>query len=210
MLIREAEAYGITHELFYATDFGGRALPVPPQQVAEVQTVVRTLLATALVDGQLDLAAELIQCLLALDPGSTDPLLALGWRQMIEAQHPSGAVPGPPYVPQLIEQAEGDKRTALIFRTCYHTTLVAAMAAAAADTRNDAPLLYGGSDPLLPGRISVAVRERRLSEAAELALALPDEPGQYPIVRGVARQLIVNECSGDPARRLLEQVSVLR
>ncbi|CAL9649903.1 hypothetical protein SUDANB105_06593 [Streptomyces sp. enrichment culture] len=145
LTLDEGEVYAFTHALFYATDFGAR--PLPPD-VPLPRDTVHVLLAAQLALGHLDLVAELLVCAeLAGDPD--DRLRSAGWATLARSQRPDGAVPGPVHRPALLTgptPLTGEKATAYLFGTCYHTTLATGLAAAvhlgspvSADGRADDP-----------------------------------------------------------------------
>lgn len=125
----DAQAYAVTHDVLYATDFGAVPLPLDPEAAAEVGALVRALLRDRIDAAQWDLTAELAHCAIATagDRGIVDVAFAA----LADARLDDGAVPGPPYDAALAAERTGDERAAYAFRTCYHTTLVTAMAAAA-------------------------------------------------------------------------------
>jgi hypothetical protein len=134
--LEEPDAYAITHVLLYATDLGARPLPVAGPARARLTELLLTVLGTQLVAGQLDLSAELLHCLHALDPtggAAEHRLVRLAWERLAAAQLPNGAVPGPPYSPEIAAQRPAEELDAYLFRACYHTTIVAAMAAVAGE-----------------------------------------------------------------------------
>ena len=136
--LEEPDAYAITHVLLYATDLGARPLPVTESARARLTELLLTVLGTQLVSGQLDLSAELLHCLSAVDPAGGTPghrLVRLAWERLAAAQLPTGAVPGPPYSPEIAAERPAEELDAYLFRACYHTTIVAAMAAVAGEQR---------------------------------------------------------------------------
>lgn len=133
----EYEAYIATHVIFYLTDLG--RVPWPPQlldqhQHATVQ--VRHLLAHYVCGSHWDLVAELLLCWRALDLADT-PLTQYAWHELLIAQHPSGAIPGPATAQNC--EPEPD--------TSYHTTLVSTLAAATWTIR---PAVQQGAVPYEP------------------------------------------------------------
>ncbi|MGX1128858.1 hypothetical protein RKD49_001048 [Streptomyces glaucescens] len=130
LTLDESEVYAFTHALFYATDFGAR--PLPPD-VPLPRDTVHVLLAAQLALGHLDLVAELLVCAeLTGDPDGR--LRSAGWAALARSQRPDGAVPGPVHRPALLTgptTLTGEKATAYLFGTCYHTTLATGLAAAA-------------------------------------------------------------------------------
>ncbi|HEY2764655.1 MAG TPA: hypothetical protein VGJ13_11680 [Pseudonocardiaceae bacterium] len=122
------DAYAVTHVLFYLTDFGVRPLPVDPAERERVRELVLIMLAGYLARGNLDLAGELMLCAETLGAHQHD-LLDHGWRLMAGARRADGAVPSPLHDPAIVPAVQGEKRAAYLFGTCFHTTMVAAMAA---------------------------------------------------------------------------------
>ncbi|GAA1231567.1 hypothetical protein GCM10009676_13220 [Prauserella halophila] len=128
LFMRDDEAYALTHVLFYLSDFGSRALPLPaPVEADRVRDQVSVLLGSCLARDDLDLAGEFLLCAETLG-SADDPLVAHGWHRLAAAQHDDGAVPSPLYNPHTAAMLEGAKRSAYLFGTCFHTTMVAIMA----------------------------------------------------------------------------------
>lgn len=129
LFVRDDEAYALTHVLFYLSDFGARAVHVPtPEESERLRDRVLVLLGSCLARGDLDLAGELLLCAETLHAAG-EPLVAHGWRRLALAQHEDGAVPSPLHDPGTAAALEGEKRAAYRFGTCFHTTMVAIMAA---------------------------------------------------------------------------------
>lgn len=120
----EQDIYGLTHLLLYGADFGHAPLPF---DVAPARRLVLELLP-----GQLgrdhDLTAELLACAELLDLGH-DPIVVEGWEALLHARHDDGAVPSPPFDPEIEADLAGGVREGYRFATRYHTTLVTVMAA---------------------------------------------------------------------------------
>lgn len=130
----EADGYVLTHELFYGTDLAGHRLPIATTERRRLQALVRLMLAVQAAEDQLDLCSELLFSLVALRPDSergSGRLAGRVWRRLAEAQLPSGGVPGPPWDAEIAAERDEDEAEAYEFRTCYHTTLVTALAGAA-------------------------------------------------------------------------------
>ncbi|QXJ22478.1 hypothetical protein AGRA3207_003481 [Actinomadura graeca] len=119
--LSDLDAYAITHVIFAVTDMGARPYP-RGETVGNARALVRLLLAEYVAWRNWDLTAELLLCwrALGLPP---DGLTDVAWRCLQGAQHPDGLVPGPHHDPR-DGGAPGQ-----VFATCYHTTLVTAMAA---------------------------------------------------------------------------------
>ncbi len=120
-------AYAITHEVFYLTDFGARAL-----EDARVTDYLRAWLpywTRAFVDANdNDLAAELAMVAACLQ-ASHDHASTQGLHSALASQREDGAVPGPDGAGSFLFAA-GDTAARRDFLGCYHTTLVTLMAAA--------------------------------------------------------------------------------
>ncbi|QLH23608.1 hypothetical protein [Streptomyces sp. Rer75] len=121
--ISRAEAYVLTHVIFYAADLGHR----PAQGISEDERerlgkLVERLLGMYIAARDWDLTAELIlsaRCLRS--PSAFDDL---GWECLASAQRADGAVPG-----LRARLEEGDAPDVeLEASACYHTTLVSALA----------------------------------------------------------------------------------
>jgi hypothetical protein len=123
--MRDDEIYALTHVVFYATDFAARTMRTAPGLV----DTMRTLLGTFLAAGDMDLAGELLLCLLAVAPDDC-AITAHGWRTLTRRRLAGGAVPGPLFDSVRLAGLSGPVAEAYTFGTCHHTTMVAAMAAA--------------------------------------------------------------------------------
>ena len=119
--LSDLDAYAITHVIFAVTDMGERPYP-PGESVGNARALVRLLLAEYVAWRNWDLTAELLLCwrALGLPP---DGLTDVAWRCLHAYQRPDGLVPGPHHDP------EHGPAPGQLFATCYHTTLVTAMAA---------------------------------------------------------------------------------
>ncbi|MFG2209682.1 DUF6895 family protein [Streptomyces sp. NPDC048638] len=142
-----SEIYAWTHVLFYVTDFGARRPLLDPAELARLRETVRVLLAVHLARGSLDLVAELLLCAAALGYGPDTPVRD-GWSALFRARRPDGAVPSPVHRPGVLAGLTGDKATAYLFGTCYHTTLATALAAVVRAEQGAAP--EGVAGPRLP------------------------------------------------------------
>lgn len=123
------EVYALTHVLFYLTDFGAHpVLEVDTGEQERVRGLVLVLLGACLARGDHDLAGELLLCAETLDAHHHE-LVRHGWHTIADHQRADGAVPSPVHDPAVLAQLQGDKREAYLFGTCFHTTMVAVMAA---------------------------------------------------------------------------------
>jgi len=120
-------AYAITHEVFYLTDFGFR-----PLGNSQVRTYLRTWVpywAEVFVrEGDDDVGGELAMVLGCIGAGLSlrrgHPLLSV-----LAHQRSDGSVRGPEGAGGYL-RSDGDPPARREFLACYHTTLVALMAAA--------------------------------------------------------------------------------
>ncbi|MFG2445264.1 DUF6895 family protein [Nocardia fluminea] len=125
LYLRDDEVYALTHVMFYATDFAADPMRI---ELGLVDTI-RTLLGAYLAAGDMDLAGELLLCLLAIAPNDC-PITAHGWSTLGRRKLADGAVPGPLFDLTRWSGLHGEVAEAFAFGTCHHTTMVAAMAAA--------------------------------------------------------------------------------
>jgi hypothetical protein len=124
------DAYVITHTIFYLSDFGARLdFAIPVKQRRDLSWVVHHLLGMCVREGHWDLVGELLLCCHSLRLTGS-PLYTVGWRAFLTAQRPDGAVPGPHYDPAQLNALAASDRREYLFQSCYHTTLVAALAGA--------------------------------------------------------------------------------
>lgn len=128
------EIYALTHVLFYLTDFGAHPCGLDVARQRGVVNLVLTLLVACLDRDDFDLVGELLLCAEVLGEGK-NWLVGYAWRAMAEAQRSDGAVPSPVHDATIVPRVHGEKRRAYVFGTCYHSTMVAAMAASEAVRR---------------------------------------------------------------------------
>ncbi|MEU6547176.1 hypothetical protein [Streptomyces sp. NPDC046859] len=112
--------YALTHVVFHLTDWGRAPGAVPPDLSAYLAHWLPAWLDTCLDAGMWDLSCELLVVAASL-PDPPDPgVLRDAWPRIADAQCASGALP---------QQEYGDGREP-DFLHCYHSTLMAAFAAA--------------------------------------------------------------------------------
>lgn len=126
LFFADDEVYALTHVLFYLTDFGAR--PVSEQDRRDAARTVVALLGACLAREDLDLAGELLLCADALG-ARAHGLVEHGWLRIAARRRTDGSVPGPLHDPAVLSRLAGERRAAYVFGTCFHTTMVAVMAA---------------------------------------------------------------------------------
>ncbi|MFD7714181.1 DUF6895 family protein [Streptomyces sp. NPDC059786] len=118
-----AAGYTLTHVVFHLTDWGFVPDGLPPDVAAYLRQWLPPWLDTCLEHEQWDLTCELLAVAASL-PGPPDrAVLAESWARLAAAQDAAGAVPE-------IGPGPGGRAAAPGFRACYHSTLMAAFAAA--------------------------------------------------------------------------------
>lgn len=121
-----SSGYALTHVVFHLSDWGRLPTGVPPDLAAYLAHWLPPWLDTCLDAGMWDLSCELLVVAASL-PCPPDPAtLQDAWTRIARAQHDCGALP---------EQGTGDdpgadQETDPSFPRCYHSTLMAAFAAA--------------------------------------------------------------------------------
>ncbi len=119
-----ADAYCVTHTLFYLTDFGFTPLDHP--DVSYFREVVDQLLGLYVRLRDWDLTAELLICQKCVGWGK-GLVGEAAWDGLLAAQLPDGSIPAPGFEPD--GAAARRDHITYAFEHNYHTTLVAALAA---------------------------------------------------------------------------------
>jgi hypothetical protein len=129
----EHDAYSITHDVFYLSDWG--CSPVRGLSDSALRRTGRTvnaLLGMHVYARHWDLVGELL--LAAQFLGDTDSdVFRCGRQALRDAQLEDGAVPGPAYDPGEADARDPNERREYVFKECYHPTLVATLAGALCD-----------------------------------------------------------------------------
>ncbi|AUX46567.1 uncharacterized protein SOCE26_080730 [Sorangium cellulosum] len=123
--------YRVTHALFYATDFGNQALPLPKGEADRVAGVVERLLHRYHLRGKWDVVGELLINLVCLGRHGS-ALYDRALRAFTGARLPGGAIPMNRDFEQEFHAAEGRMPDSEVFRWCHHPTLVELVHCAAA------------------------------------------------------------------------------
>lgn len=141
-------AYGVTHLLFYVTDFG-RAPGVPTRRPrAAILADVEALVLRYLDHDDYDLTAELLMAWPQLgEPWS--PAAALAFRLLAEVEDETGVLPCGNLDPARLLALQGAERTRYARATSYHTAFVMGFLCAAALRSGPPPTTIVG--PAHPG-----------------------------------------------------------
>jgi hypothetical protein len=153
-----AAGYTLTHVVFHLTDWGAHPQGVPPQVAAYLRHWLPPWLDTCLEDEQWDLSCELLAVAAGLPGPPERAVLQDAWARLATAQDDSGAVPE-------VGPGRSGRAAAQGFTGCYHSTLMAAFAAALTldRLRED-----GGAGPAAarPRPLAHAARARRGGQGA--------------------------------------------
>ncbi|MEU2512938.1 DUF6895 family protein [Streptomyces syringium] len=139
-MFERGAGYSATHVIFHLTDWGRAVHQVPSWLACYLETWLPPWLDTCLDAGQWDLSCELLAVAASL-PSPPDRAMVEGaWDMVADAQEPSGA---------LAEVGPAPHRPALPldFLHCYHSTLMAAYAAALTSARLDCDAMGGQGLP---------------------------------------------------------------
>lgn len=124
--------YALTHVVFHLTDWGRAPDGIPADLAAYLAHWLPPWLDTCLDAGMWDLSCELLAVAASL-PGSPDPAVTRdAWERISAAQRTSGALPEERRPPGAAPGADTGEApgSGQDFTHCYHSTLMAALAAA--------------------------------------------------------------------------------
>ncbi|MFG2226668.1 DUF6895 family protein [Streptomyces sp. NPDC048644] len=122
--------YDATHYVFHLTNWGSEPHRLPAAVRDYLLLWLPAWLECTLEAGHWDLAGELLAVAAVLGPPGALPGADDAWRTLQEAQRPDGSLP------EHAQEADGSAPehtkpgSPLAFRSCYHSTLVIAFAAA--------------------------------------------------------------------------------
>ncbi|MCC6454094.1 MAG: hypothetical protein IT328_04065 [Caldilineaceae bacterium] len=159
-----SDAYALTHELMYITDFGDT--PVPASlDLSRISDMIDAGLAWSTVSKDLDLIGELLfAATLLRQPWSS--YSRFGWHLLVSVWDNLGFLPGPDFEGAVHSSLLGDEASSYIFRYTYHTNYVGGMLCALLlhNTEDDG---RGMPSPSATNRIDL-----ELIEACERAVSL--------------------------------------
>ncbi|QIJ65682.1 hypothetical protein [Streptomyces sp. JB150] len=121
-----AAGYSLTHVVFHLTDWGHDPQGVPADLAGYLADWLPPWLDTCLDAGMWDLSCELLVVAASLPGGPDAALLTDSWARLAPAQYASGALPEE----EPDRGADGGRGPEPDFPHCYHSTLMAAFAAA--------------------------------------------------------------------------------
>jgi hypothetical protein len=151
------QVYGLTHLVFYLTNFGFSRRKIPHSTT--LCWLVSVQLGLQALEKNWDAVAELLMCckFLRYFPSS---LYKSAWRSLIEAQKPDGSLTDNLFDARRFERMSGPEKDRYYFEQHYHTTTVCAAAAFltdAADIERSDPL-YVATSPSLNRRVNYTNR----------------------------------------------------
>jgi hypothetical protein len=116
-------AYAITHTLFYLSDLGRRPLPFEEAESERVTRILECLMVHFWRLRHWDLLGELLANRVSML--ARESRIATGASAaFLNAWRPDGCIPGEGLKIEGLDKAPQSERGAIIFRGCYHTTLV--------------------------------------------------------------------------------------
>jgi len=116
-------AYAITHTLFYLSDWGRRPPPLDGAEAERVTRIVDCLVVHHWRLRHWDLLGELLTNRVAMRARRSQ-LVAAASAAFLNAWRPDGSILGAGLDIVGLEQAPPGEREAMVFRECYHSTLV--------------------------------------------------------------------------------------
>lgn len=115
--------YALTHVVFHLTDWGRAGAGPPPALATYLAHWLPAWLDTCLEAGMWDLSCELLAVAATVSPPAGLPDAQDAWGRITAARHDTGALPEERHLPRTHDAAAD-------FARCYHSTLMAAFAAA--------------------------------------------------------------------------------
>ncbi|MFV0132356.1 DUF6895 family protein [Streptomyces sp. HMX87] len=145
-----ASGYALTHVVFHLTDWGRTVRGVPPGLADYLLHWLPPWLDTCLEARMWDLSCELLAVAVSLPRLPEADVLDDAWRRLAAAQHTSGALPEEGAVRDAAQEpgsgGAGSDQEPYAFTDCYHSTLMAAFAAALTSARLARPDHAGGPE----------------------------------------------------------------
>jgi hypothetical protein len=131
---RLEQIYGLTHVVFYLTDFGLSTKTWVPK-VESLRWLVSAMLGIQTLERNWDAVAELLMCCNFLDYFPS-PLYRHAWTGLFKAQKSNGSLTDNFFDEKKFESMGAPERDRYYFDQHYHTTIVSAAAAFLTDDRN--------------------------------------------------------------------------
>jgi hypothetical protein len=131
-----AEAYAVTHALFYLTDFGTRPMP-KYVDVKHASALIDAGIAWCVFNDNFDIMVEYLMGALMLSQPATR-YTNFAWQLVCETWDELDFLPCPSFEPAVFAGLDGMRASAYAFEHTYHTTYVAGMLTAIASAYPDA------------------------------------------------------------------------
>lgn len=116
-------AYAITHTLYYLSDLGRRPLPFDKAEAERVTRILDCLMVHYWRLRHWDLLGELLANRVLMS-GRESRLATGASAALLNAWRPDGCIPGEGLEIKGLDKSLPSERESIIFRGCYHTTLV--------------------------------------------------------------------------------------
>ena len=126
--------YGLTHVVFYLTDFGFSTKSNIPN-IASLRWLVSTMLGVQTLERNWDTVAELLMCCSFLNYFPS-PLYLQAWTALFKAQKSNGSLTDNFFDVKKFDSMDVAEKGRYYFEQHYHTTLVCAAAAFLTDDRS--------------------------------------------------------------------------
>lgn len=121
--IDKEATYAITHTLFYLSDWGRRLPPFQEAEAARVTSILDCLIVHYWRLSHWDLLGELLANRVSMRARESR-LEAGAAAAFLKAWRPEGCIPGEGFEIEGLGKAPPSEKESIIFRECYHSTLV--------------------------------------------------------------------------------------
>lgn len=130
-----AAGYALTHVVFHLTEWGRTPQAMPPDLADYLLHWLPPWLDTCLEARMWDLSCELLAVAASLPQPPGAAVLGDAWQRLAAAQHASGALPEEGVMQDAAADGPAAGQDPYAFTDCYHSTLMAAFAAALTTAR---------------------------------------------------------------------------
>jgi hypothetical protein len=182
------DPYGLTHLLFYVTDFGRRTDPDIGRPADEILADVEALVLRYLDHGDYDLVGELLMAWPQFGE-RWSPAAAFAFRVLAHVEDAVGLLPCGNVDPERLSSLAGAERTRYARAASYHTALVMGFLCAVT-LRGDAPPLTGLSEPQYPDEAWQTFRTKLADHPGDWLpvfdlMSEADKPTMAPVLYGL-------------------------